>query len=87
MAYHLKESQINVEYAIDRNATQICSGEVKTITVGKIKDMKKVDAIIVTPFDQFIDIENTLIQVVNDETDIISIDWIIRYISKYGEVR
>ena len=83
----LKESQIIVEYAIDRNAIQIHSNEVKTITVGQIKDMKKVDAIIVTPFDQFVDIEKILFQVVDKEIDIISIEWIIRYISKFGEVK
>ena len=80
----LKGTQINIEYVIDRNASEKKRGDLRIISVGEIKKMKKVDAIIVTPFDQFCDIESILLQVVDGYTDIISIEWIIQYISKYG---
>ena len=85
MCDELEGTNINVCYAIDRAADQIVVENIAVVTPDSITKMEFGHSIVVTPFDQYIEIERTLLGILgNDETDIISINTVIEYISRFG---
>lgn len=73
----LQNTDIQVLYAIDRNAANIKVKDLKIVTLEDKLD--KVDAVIVTPIQFFYAIEADLEKVI--ETDIISLEDVVEYCS------
>lgn len=71
----LQNTDIQVLYAIDRNAANIKVKDLKIVTLEDKLD--KVDAVIVTPIQFFYAIEADLEKVI--ETDIISLEDVVEY--------
>lgn len=74
----LKDSDIKIAYFIDKNADEIYYGvdEITTVGLDDMDSQEKVDAIVVTPFYDFDEIEEKL-QEYDMESDIISLEDII----------
>ncbi len=74
--YLLKNAGINVEYAIDKHAENIENVDIQVFHPED--DLKKVDAVIVTPAAMFYEIESELYPLIPD-TYIISIETVVSY--------
>lgn len=77
----LKSSSVTVAYGIDRSAENISVYGLPIVTLDGWKNMKKVDAIVVTPIQFFCEIEEML-WLNGYEGDVISIEHIIYYMER-----
>ncbi len=79
MVEELKGSNVEVKYGIDRNSHNIVMDDITMFSLSNIGDMPEVDAIVVTPLQEYIEIERVLLDYGRKE-DIFSFDYIIHYI-------
>lgn len=81
----LRGTGVEVSYFIDKRSAELKNSEYLIIHPDEMGDFVNVQAIIVTPFDCYYEIENELRQRVRDsDTDVFSISNIVEYVSVYG---
>lgn len=78
----LKETNIKVDYGIDRRSKSINVQDVHVISIEEMPEMEDVDVIVVTPIHVFDRIERQLMEY-GFKGDIVSISQIVDYVSKY----
>ena len=79
MLEELKNSSVSVKYGIDKNAKEMFFDDIEMIEPNKIKEIKDIDAIVVTPVHLFNEIESYILQLGCD-IDVISIEQVVDYI-------
>lgn len=80
----LKNSRIHVCYCIDQNAQEKKVEGMDVIVPNLLGSISRsVDAIVVSPIQHFFDIEKKLLELLHD-TDIISIEQVVEYVSRHG---
>lgn len=80
----LKHSSIQVSYGIDINALEKRIEGLDVVAPDSLKVLpQKIDAIVVTPMQYFFEIEKKLLDLIEKNTDIVSIEQIVEYVSRH----
>lgn len=86
MVEELKGTCIEISYLIDKRSNELRETEYTVIHPDEIKELTGVQAIIVTPFDIYLEIERNLkLRIHDNDIDIFSISNIVEYVSMYGK--